>query len=406
MPTKAKLRFLLITISFEILFKAAISQPIEGKWRGAIHYDNIEVPFAFEVLKSTDSLTELLIISSGDTMEINNARLKGDSLFVPLGVFDSELRIRYTNTEMSGEWHKNYQQLPGPLFTATYKQDIFSNHSVSMAPVEIEDRWRITLMQPSGGISKALGLFEQHENQIAGTILTEVGDYRYFEGMIMNDSIVMSSFDGVHAFLFAGSYHVTGWKGRLYYEPGYYENWEAMYDNTYELTDPFELITTEPGASRPYYDILTAGGNYNIINTDSLAGKVVVIQLMGTWCPNSFDQTNYLVNWCKSKPEDVKMIAVSYEPGDKSYAHQRLEKYKKQMKIPYPMYVGGSLSKGQAALAFPTIDRINAFPTLVMIDKKGFIRYICSYFNGPATGDYYLKFGTEFEKRIEELRNE
>lgn len=403
-PTGSRMRLAAFTFVFSFLVTTSYSQAVkDGIWRGSIHYDGIEVPFTFEWNNVSTSEAKATIINGEESMQIDGVRINGDSLFVPMGVFDSELRVKHANGKMNGEWHKNYRVSKGPLFTATYAQKRFPLFPISK-PVEIEKQWRITLQQPSGVASAALGMFEQNGNHVTGTILTEVGDYRYFEGLINKDSLVMSSFDGVHAFLFAGSIQKGKWKGKLYYEPGYAENWGAEYTYDFELADPFELITAEPGTNQPYYDILTAGGTYGAIKPDLLEGKVVIIQLMGTWCPNSFDQTQYLTQWYQAVDKhNVALMAVVYEPGDKLYAQKRIEKYRKEMHIGYPMYVGGRLNKGQAALAFPGIDRINAFPTLIMIDKKGFIRYICSYFNGPATGKYYTQFDNEFNEKLKEL---
>ena len=371
----------------------------EGNWKGIIHYDSIEVPFTFELKLTSNEKAEVIISNGNERIEIKNAKINGDSLFVPLGVFDSELRIKYIGNSMTGEWHKNYRSAKGPEFTATFNQPRFDKQS-TVKSKSIQPKWNIRLRQPNGVESNAVGLFFQNRDHVTGTILTEVGDYRYFEGVVSKDSILMSSFDGVHAFLLTGKLQKDTWKGTLYYEPGYSESWVGTYDNEASIPDPFTLVTVEPGMFRPYYDILTAGGKYNSIDTDSLYGKVIIIQLMGTWCPNSLDQTHYLVEWAKSKPKDVKLLAVTYEPGNKEYAEKRIKNYKEMIGIPYSIYVGGSLSKGQAALAFPNMDRINAFPTLVIIDKQGYIRYIDSYFNGPATEEYYKQFDKEFNDRI------
>ena len=374
-----------------------------GSWQGNIHYDAVEVPFRFDLAKDEKGKISATIINGDERIIINNIINRGDSLIIPLGVFDSELRIKISGNVMTGEWHKNYRKTKGPLFTARYNSNRFTSFPVSPA-VAVGDRLKMTLMQPNGVSTNALGLFSQDNNYITGTILTEVGDYRYFEGLVNGDSLVVSSFDGVHAFLLTGSYNDGKWKGVLYYEPGYSEHWEGWQDNAFNLIDPFEVMTVEPGSVKPYYDILTAGGTYNAIDADSLQGKVVIIQLMGTWCPNSLDQTHFLTTWAKeNQDKKIAIIAVDYEPGDKLYAEKRIDSYKKMLKVPYSMFIGGSMSKGQAALAFPNMERINAFPTLVIIDKKGFIRYMSSYFNGPATGVFYNEFVKKKKKKIDAL---
>ena len=136
--------------------------------------------------------------------------------------------------------------------------------------------------------------------------------------------------------------------------------------------------------------------------------KVVLIQLFGTWCPNSYDQTNYLVDWySQNQQTDVEILAVSYEVKySKEYGLKRIEDYKQVMNIPYEVVLGGRVSKEQAAMAFPFIKRLEAFPTLIILDKKGYARYVNSYFLGPATGDYYDSFKVRLDNIVQELLEE
>ena len=109
---------------------------------------------------------------------------------------------------------------------------------------------------------------------------------------------------------------------------------------------------------KPYFDLLGAGSGRNAIDVSQYADKVVIIQVFGTWCPNSFDQTRFLVDWYKSKNEDVEVVASTYEPNySKEYGLKRIADYKSNLGIPYDVYLGGQLSKAQAAFSFPFIER-------------------------------------------------
>ncbi|MDH5475288.1 MAG: TlpA family protein disulfide reductase [Cyclobacteriaceae bacterium] len=396
----------LLLLTIFIPYQGIAQQINDGKWKGTIHYQTVEVPFNFNFENVTDSSAIVIIKNAEEQIRIENVVIKEDSLFIPMYVFDAVIKAVYKDGKMTGEWHKNYRKSKGPLFTAEFNQPRFSS-ALPKSNVSIENTWNITLTQPDGQTSISVGLFSQNKNKVRGSLLTETGDFRFFEGVIYGDSIRLSSFDGVHGFLMLGSYQNNTWSGVFHYENDYSEKWAATYDAEAKLTEPFSLITVKPNTHKSYYDILSAGGDYNAIDRDKLEGKVVIIQLMGTWCPNSLDQSKYLAQWYKKQNhEELALIAVTYEPGDKFYAQQRIESYTTQLNITYPMYIGGSLSKAQAALAFPNMTKINAFPTLVMIDRQGYIRFIDSYFNGPATGAYYQEFDKNFNERVEILLRE
>ena len=50
------------------------------------------------------------------------------------------------------------------------------------------------------------------------------------------------------------------------------------------------------------------------------------------------------------------------------------------------------------------LNRVLSYPTSIFIDKTGKVRKIHTGFNGPATGDKYIEFTTEFERgRLSDL---
>ena len=52
------------------------------------------------------------------------------------------------------------------------------------------------------------------------------------------------------------------------------------------------------------------------------------------------------------------------------------------------------------------IDGIRAYPTTILVDKKGKVKSIYTGFDGPATGKAFEDFKSNFNKEIIELLNE
>ena len=369
-------------------------------------YDSLQVPFTFEIGYPTGEVPEITIINGSDRRVISNAEIVGDSIFIPMDPFDVEIRARYTAMSMTGTYKKYYRDLSIPFVADFGKSRMRKNSVRSFAP--IEERWVITFSPDSDGMSKGIGLFKQRGDIVTGTIMTEVSDYRFFEGILDGDSIKLSCFDGAHAFAFLGKRTASGWSGQMIYDNGFDEPWEAKYDAKAELEDPFKMVEVEPGTQKPYYDLLGAGEGKDAIDPTKYDGKVLIIQLFGTWCPNSHDQTKYLVDWYKkNKDRDIAILASSFEANySQAYGLERLTKYRQMNEIPYDLVLGGRLSKTAAAMPFTFMKRIEAFPTLVILDKQGFVRYVHSYFNGPATGEYYQTFDQQFNQIIDSLTSE
>lgn len=392
----------LVFCSFQIY--AQVIKP--GQWQGTIHYQNARVPFTLEIGYPLGENPEIIFVNGTERRVVQNATIYGDSILIPLDPFDVEIRAKYSAMSLTGVYIKYYRN-QRILFTAAYGKSRMTKRSVRPS-APIAERWAITFSPESSDMSKGVGIFKQKGNVVTGTIMTQVSDYRYFEGILDGDSIKLTCFDGAHAFGFYGKRSETEWRGEMIYGDGYSEEWTAKADKIAELVDPFEMVSVEPGTQKPYYDLLGAGQGKDAIDPTKYEGKVLIIQLFGTWCPNSHDQTKYLVNWYnKNKEKDVAILASSFEANySQEYGLERLGEYREMNNIPYDLVLGGRLSKIGAAMPFPFMQRIEAFPTLIILDKEGYVRHVHSYFNGPATGEYYQAFDRRFNEIIESLLSE
>lgn len=371
----------------------------QGFWEGDLDYNEVTCPIRFEIQSSGDGYTISLL--NGVERITHPLEISGDSLFVNLKPFDAHIKARITNDQIQGVWVKPYRD-----FLASFTAKI-SQRGVSQKGKVKKEILGLTFEPDTPGAYPGVVKLDRRGDFATGTILTETGDFRFFEGVMTNDSLMISSFDGAHGFVLAGSKQQGEWKGKMYYEPEFSEEWRAQVDPEASIVDPFEVITVELGTQSPYFDLLGAGSGKNSIDASKYQDKVLLIQIFGTWCPNSLDQTEYLIEWYDSKPVDVEILAVTYEPNySQEYGLRRINEYTEHLSIPYDVVLGGALSKTQAAMPFPFMRQIVAFPTLVMVDKQGFVRYVHSYFNGPATGQLYEDFKEQFNEKIEELVNE
>ena len=381
----------------------SVSQINSGTWTAYIDYGKYNVPFNFDI--RYDGEQPVIKFTNGEEeIVVDRSEVKGDSIIIPLDPFDAEIKARISDGKMSGTWFKYYWSANFP-FSARLGGVRFNNSQKVYA--QIPDRLPM-IIEPDGDKDPALGLFKQVDNQVTGTIITETGDYRYFEGIMDGDSLKMSSFDGAHGFMILAKKSADQWKGKLVLSGGYTEDWISTSIQTATLPqDPFKMVELDNSTKPPFYDLIGAGSGKDAINPRDYEGKVLIVQVFGTWCPNSMDLTNYLVNWYAEKHPEVEVIASTYEPKySKEYGNRRIKEYQEAMKVPYNIFLGGKLSKAGAAMPYPFIKKLAAFPTLVFIDKKGQPRYVHSYFTGPATGEYYSAFDVRFREIIDELVTE
>lgn len=404
------MRRILLVIVFIAWWSSIQAQDIQtGSWQGRIAYRDRVVPFIFKVDKNKSEEYVLTLVNGKESIPIPNLSWKGDSLVIPMHSFDVEIITKVSKDRMTGRWVKNYKSNPGLPFTAKFDQPRFPSKSQSGKVAKLPSQLKMTMTPGQTMAYETIGLFEQKGQVITGTILAKFGDFRYFEGVISEDSIKASSFDGAHALLLLGHLKDGQWSGELVLDNNYSERWVGEIDPDFSLADPFVKIDPDnPTTQEPYFDILTAGSGFNTLTKDDFFGKVTIIQLLGSWCPNSLDETHYLTKWyAANKNRAIDILAVFFEMNySKEYGLKRISDYVSKNNIPYPTALGGPANKGQAALAFPFIAKLDAFPTLMILDKHGRVRYMHSYFLGPAAGKYYKDFDKRFNGIIDELLKE
>ena len=402
MNLKLKNIYLLAVLFIAVQVTASGQFPKAGVWQGNMHFSQATVPFTFEV-SYQEAIPVITLINGEERIDIDESLIKKDSIYMPMHVFDAFISATFSSNKMVGYWVK----LDSIPFTARFNSPRFKT-SKSRKSVQIENRINMTFSPPGGLEYPGIGLFSQQGNNVTGTILTEVGDYRYFEGVMNKNTLKLSTFDGVHAFMLTGKYEEGKWTGDFHFDNKYVEKWTGFYDESVELRDPFEMVTIDKETERPYFDIIAPASGRNVVDPLEYEGKVVIIQLFGTWCPNSYDETRYLVNRYEDfHQKGVEILAVSYEVKySEEYGLRRIDEYTNKMKIPYKVLLGGRVNKEQAAMAFPFMNRIQAFPTLIILDKHGIARYVNSYFLGPATGENFLEFRERLDSIVDELLTE
>jgi thiol-disulfide isomerase/thioredoxin len=273
--------------------------------------------------------------------------------------------------------------------------------------MDISGRWETDFSRGTEDSSKAIGVFKQRKNHLEGTFLTPTGDYRFLEGSVDGKNLTLSCFDGSHAFLFKGEINGnesligTFWSGLHWSEP-----WTARRNESFELPNPDSLTFLKQGYKKLEFSFPDLEGKKVSLADEKFKNKVVIVQIMGSWCPNCMDETVFLSNlYNKKNKKDLEIIGLAFEKIPER-AHQNLLRLKDKFKVNYPILLAGPSDKKEAAKALPALNHIMSFPTTIFIDKKGIVRKIHTGFSGPATGSEYDKFKEEFNLFVDKLLKE
>ncbi len=405
-------------IHFVLIFSASIfsfgsfaqSTLKNGPYKFRIERDDHQTIDFITSVKDSAGKKIMYIINGNDHMLVDSILMKGDSVFFELPFFESGFAAKIKdNGNLEGVWIKrdgnSARKLP---FTASYNDPIrFQTNKPSA--YNITGMWTTVFKNKENKESDAIGQFLQNGSHITGTFLTPYGDYRFLEGVVSGDSLHLSGFDGSYALYFTGKIikgnQISG--GRFYSGNADVQTWKAQKDNKAVLKAPENITKVKPNASKLDFSFPDMEGNMVSINDDRFKNKIVVIQIMGSWCPNCVDETKFFMdNYDYYTSKGVAFLGISYErTTDYAASVKALQPFQKRFQIPYPILIPPVAVSDtlRTEKTLPQIGNIIAFPTTIFLDKQGNIKKIHTGFDGPATGDHYLKYKKEFEDTINEL---
>ncbi len=401
-----KLGFLLILV---IILNSCKDETVpslsQGIWRGTMEVQDGELlPFNFKIENEGEGY-RIEVYNADEVLSIDEIEIDNDSIIIKMPVFEGYIAGRFTSTSIEGNFIKESLDRAVP-FTANF------NNSRRFIPsttptVNVTGNWETVFSKGTEDAYVAKGIFNQEGEKVTGTIRTTTGDYRYLEGLVDGDSLKLSTFDGAHVFLFLARINNGIMNGIFYSGNHFREPFEAVLNNSYELADATTLTYLNDGYEKVNFSFPDVNGNLISPEDPQFQDKVIIIQIMGTWCPNCLDESKFLVEYLKENSnDDLEVIALAFEYAKtEEAAIKGITRLKDRLGISYPILLAqfGTSDKKTANEKLPMLNHILSYPTTIFIDKKGEVRRIHTGFNGPATGENYIEFKQDFKEFVNSL---
>ncbi|MBN8575996.1 MAG: TlpA family protein disulfide reductase [Cytophagales bacterium] len=406
---KTKILFFLLAFSSQLTFADPIVIAKNGLWRGEFTLSENKVPFNFEIKHESKAL-KLILINGTRRDEFVIIPRGSDSIFVKMNTYDAALIAKVeTDGRLSGVYKSlvpNFRGNSLPFVAEHGKKYRFVEPGKDVKPIaNLSGKWRVNIISKDKSADR-VALFKQKGNKLTGVILSVVGDTRELEGTVQGDEFYLSGFTGPSPFFVKGK--ITADK-KLQGEIGLgiylNQKFEAEAEADAELPDPYALTFLKEGYTKFDFSLPDLDGKTVTLNDEKYKGKVVIIDIIGTWCPNCTDQTTFLAPWFReNKNRGVEAIAVGFEQKDDlEYARYTLGKLKEKYGIEYDILFGGIADKKVASEKFAALNKMMAFPTTIIIDRKGNVRQIHTGYTGEITGKYFKKYEKQWNKTLDEL---
>lgn len=414
-------------VLFVITGLSVAAQPKLGAWCGVLLLNKdkqLELPFTFDVVR-LNGATQLIIHNAAERITVTETAFARDSFNFKMPVFDTEFRTRLQgDTLLTGLWinhtKKDNNTIP---FSASYGRKNRFLFPPEKPHAFYDGKWEVTFSPGTADSSKAIGLFKHRPGTtvVEGTFRTETGDYRYLEGTEYNNTLYLSCFDGSHAFLFIAENNGTDIHKAVFYSgSSWSEPWIGKRNETFELRDAEKLTYLKDPNQVIDFSFKNSSDQTVSLSDARFKDKVVIVQIMGSWCPNCMDETAYLAQLYKKYTQKgiarfdsttekherhvIEIVGLAYErTSDPEKAKNNIRRLKERFGVNYEILITGLTGKDKASQSLPFLNGIMAFPTTLILNKDHKVVSVYTGFNGPATGKAYEDYVIKTEKLITSL---
>ncbi|PTM08108.1 MAG: TlpA family protein disulfide reductase [Bacteroidetes bacterium] len=372
-----------------------------GTYRGhLIAQEDQLIPFTFEVTSNTT----LKIYNADEVIDVDEIEYKGDSVFIKLPFFRTIFNARFDGENITGQWIDGDRDRFVDFY-AEYEVKQRFDDKVDIN-VDVSGVWEMEF-NDYGRIYPAKALLKQSGNKVTGTIRNPAGDYRFLEGVVAADTLKISTFDGAHAFLFKAHVTDSSMVGNFYSGNHSIETFVGKPNPNFELPDEYTLTFIKEGYDTFNFSFPDLEGNMVSLSDERFKDKVVLVQLMGSYCPNCLDETKFYSKFYEAnKDKGLEIVALAFENAkSKENAINGITRMKARIGMNYEVLIAqiGTNDKGKAQEKMPMLNKVVSYPTTIYLDRTGKVRKIHTGFNGPATGDKYELFKTEFNAFLNTL---
>lgn len=375
----------------------------EGYWKGNLMVQNHHVPFIFHI----DSNQRIVVYNDDNHLLLQDFQTINDSIKVYFNDFPNYFQFKINSTkQVTGYFVNPDHAEPKMAFQGKFVSDsIFNLYEKSSQIDNVIGKWEVKFRSDTDHPYFALGQFFKDQNVVKGTFIKNSGDEGFLGGTFNNDTLKLYTFNGSSAGVYMAELKNDTLKGLVLSGNSGQTHWMAFRNDNFQL-DNKDSITYLVKDSL-HLNFKTVNGDDFTYPNDQLKNKVVIFQIMGTWCPNCLDETHFFKELYKKYHNNgLEIIGIAYEkPTTFEEQSKRVQRFIKSENISYTILIGGGLADKKVVKDFSMFNKIAAFPTAIYINRKGEVAKIYTGFSGPGTGAVYENYKKETIEFLEGLLN-
>jgi len=328
-------------------------------------------------------------------------RRDGDSLRVSIPDYEAVMVAVVRHDSLDGYYHNVGRLGPRTIpFRARGRPD-----GMIRAPQrrEVYGSWDATFTT-DGRTSPRVFILRDGGAGMAGAILSNTGDYGTFMGRVEGDSVRFSHFDGSFVYMFTAKLSGDTLRGTFHAGLRTQTPFTAVRSTGQRhLTPPDEMTKADTAPFR--FAFRDLDGRLVTQDDPRFRGKVVIVDLFGTWCPTCHDAAAALKGlYARYHDQGLAVVGIAYEiAADTAIDARSVRTFRDKLGLPWPLLLAGLPDAATQQATQPQLANFVAYPTTLFIGRDGKIKRIHAGFYGPATGEAHTALLADFAREVEAL---
>ena len=389
------MRFLLLLLPL-----LAYGENLNGLWDATVIADGVHVPFRMK-LAQKGANAEGTLYDGPIEYKSNSGKFENGKLHLHWNITNADLDATVDGGGIKGKYvtRRSNTKLLVKEITARKAAPVMENAK----PFSVAGRWTL---KPGDNDPKNIWniTIQQHGSDVAGAIERLDGDSGVLSGTITGNKLVMSHFSGIRPSVLTGELMPDGTLKLIFNEKQDMvglRSEEARAKGVAPI-DPAHF-TKVKNPDEPFPFSFPDVSGKTVANTDArFRGKVVLVNITGSWCPNCNDDAPFLDSlYKKYKAEGLEIVGLSFESGDVDYDRDRVKQFIERNHVSYPVLIAGTVDN--IATQLPFVENFAGYPTTFFLDREGKVKLIHDGFSGPGTGAEYVRLKTSIDAEVKKM---
>jgi thiol-disulfide isomerase/thioredoxin len=398
-----------VAISLLLPRSASSASNIAGLWDAKIVANQLEIPFRFEIAQN-GSQVQGFFFEGDRKIASSSGSFSGGHLILEYDILETTLEVTFLDDQFAGTYR--FKRSNGQPLLIRARRFVPAPADASSAPA-ISGSWemrRVPQEVKTASDNQTWNLFlRQSGAEVSGSILRVDGDTGFLIGSWQNGRLVLSHFAGQGPLLFEAKLNadrtlaISLNRGANYIAVS---KSEARAKGVPDPPDPTRYTSVKDPTVPLRFSFPGLDGKI-VSNTDpQFKGKVVLLAIGGSWCPNCQDEASFLVDLYKEfHSQGLEIVGLMFEAdADPALARPRVQTFIRRFGIPYPMLLAGTPDDIDKRI--PQLVNFGAYPTSIFLGRDGRVRSVHAGFASQATGQEYVRLKGEVRGLVQRLLTE